>query len=140
MRLVLDTNVLVAGVRSREGASNPLLVAGFRKRFAWCCSVPLFYEYEAVLNRAEFLLATGIARVEIGTFLTDVAGTVSPVELHYLWRPQLRDPEDEMVLETAVNARAQTLVTHNVRDFGDAPGRFGIEVWTPGEALRRLPE
>ncbi|MGL4279035.1 MAG: putative toxin-antitoxin system toxin component, PIN family [Albidovulum sp.] len=138
MRLVLDTNVVVAGVRSRTGASNPILIAGFKGNFRWCCSVPLFYEYEDVLNRAEFLLETGITRDEIGVFLTDLAGTVTPVDLHFLWRPQLRDPGDEMVLETAVNARAEAIVTHNARDFGAAPDRFGIEVLTPAEALRRL--
>ena len=138
MRFVLDTNVLVAGVRSKTGASNPLLIAGFRGRFRWCCSVPLFYEYEDVLNRADLLLDAGITRAEIDVFLTDVAGTVAPCELHFLWRPQLRDPGDEMVLETAVNAQADAIVTHNPRDFQDAPGRFGIELWTPAEALRRI--
>lgn len=138
MRLVLDTNVVVAGVRSRTGASNPLLIAGFKRLYRWCCSVPLFYEYEDVLNRAEFLLETGIARDEIGVFLTDIAATITPVDLHFLWRPQLRDPGDEMVLETAVNARAAAIVTHNARDFGAAPGRFGIELLNPAEALRRL--
>lgn len=138
MKLVLDTNVVVAGVRSRSGASNPLLVAGFRGRFQWCCSVPLFYEYEDVLSRAEFLLEAGIARAKIAMFLTDLAGTVRPVEMHFLWRPQLRDPGDEMVLETAVNAGADAIVTHNLRDFGTAPARFGIRLLTPAEALRRL--
>ena len=138
MKLVIDTNVVVAGVRSRTGASNPLLVAGFRGRFRWCCSVPLFYEYEDVLSRAEMLLDAGITRDEIALFLTDIAAVVRPVDLHYLWRPQLRDPGDEMVLETAVNGRADALVTHNIKDFGAAPGRFGIDLLTPAEALRRL--
>lgn len=138
MRLVLDTNVVVAGVRSRTGASNPLMVAGFRGCFAWACSVPLFFEYEDVLNRAELLLAAGLTRAEVAAFLTDLAGLVEPVDLHFLWRPQLRDAGDEMVLETAVNARAEAIVTHNARDFGAAPGRFGILCLDPGEALRRL--
>jgi putative PIN family toxin of toxin-antitoxin system len=138
MRLVLDTNVLVAGVRSKVGASNPLLIAGFRAQYRWCCSVPLFYEYEDVLNRADLLLDARITRAEIALFLTDVAGIVRPVDLHFLWRPQLRDPGDEMVLETAVNARADAIVSHNQRDFQDAPGRFGIELWSPADALRRI--
>ena len=138
MKLVLDTNVVVAGVRSRTGASSPLMIAGFRRRYDWCCSVPLFYEYEDVLNRAELLLGAGITRAEIALFLTDVAGTVMPVDLHFMWRPQLRDPDDEMVLEAAVNAQADAIVTHNLRDFGTAPERFGIGLWTPAEALRRL--
>ena len=87
MKLVLDTNVLVAGLRSRSGASNPLLVAGFRGSFVWCCSVPLFYEYEAVLNRAEFLLDVGASRKQIAEFLEDVAATVVPVGIDFQWRP-----------------------------------------------------
>jgi putative PIN family toxin of toxin-antitoxin system len=138
MRLVLDTNVLVAGIRSRAGASNPLMVAGFRGRFEWLCSVPLFYEYEDVLMRGDFLLDAGVTRAEMARFLTDLAGTVRPVEMRFLWRPQLRDAGDEMVLETAVNGGATALVTHNARDFGAAPARFGIGLWTPADALGRI--
>jgi len=59
-------------------------------------------------------------------------------ETHFLWRPQLRDPGDEMVLETTVNGRADALVTFNVRDFGTAPARFGIELMIPREAIGRM--
>jgi predicted nucleic acid-binding protein len=62
-----------------------------------------------------------------------------PVETHFLWRPQLRDQADEMVLEAAVNGRADALVTFNIADFGAAPARFGIETLLPREALRRIP-
>jgi len=137
MKLVLDTNVLVAAVRSRTGASNPLLLAGFRRRFVWYCSVPLFYEYEDVLNRAELLLATGITRVQMTEFLEDIAATVVPVGIDFQWRPQLNDPGDEMVLEAATNCAA-AIVTHNTRDFGAAPARFGLPLLTPAEALRRI--
>jgi len=67
-----------------------------------------------------------------------VVALAEPVESHFLWRPSLRDPADEMVLETAVGGRASAIVTFNVRDFGVAPGRFGIEVLRPVEALRRI--
>ena len=137
MKLVIDTNVLVAGVRSRTGASNPLLVAGFRKRFVWCCSVPLFYEYEDVLNRAELLLDAGLSRETAAKFLMAVAQAITPVEVNYRWRPQLSDPDDEMVLEAAINCRAD-IVTHNARDFGAAPARFGLALLSPVEALRRI--
>lgn len=137
MRLVLDTNVIVAGVRSRTGASNPLLIAGFRRRFEWCCSVPLFYEYEDVLNRAEFLLDVGLTRQAVGAFLEDVAATVTPVGIDFQWRPQLSDADDEMVLEAAINCGG-VIVTHNARDFRDAPARFGLELLSPAEALRRI--
>ena len=138
MRFVLDTNILVAGVRSRTGASNALLIAGFRRRFQWCCSVPLFYEYEEVLNRAEFLLDTGLSRETVDKLIKTVALALTPVEVNFRWRPQLSDPDDEMVLEAAINARATAIVTHNMRDFGAVPARFGIELLAPSNALRRL--
>ncbi|GAB1362229.1 putative toxin-antitoxin system toxin component, PIN family [Rhodobacter sp.] len=137
MKLVLDTNILVAGVRSRTGASNPLLVAGFRRRFVWCCSVPLFYEYEEVLNRAEFLLDAGVTRQAMAAFLTDLAAIVVPVGIDFQWRPQLGDPDDDMVLEAAINCGG-AIVTHNMRDFGAIPARFGLALMTPAEALRRI--
>jgi len=137
MKLVLDTNVLVAGVRSRTGASNPLLLAGFRRRFVWCCSVPLFYEYEDVLNRAELLLDAGISRKAMGEFLEDIAATIAPVGVDFSWRPQLADPDDEMVLEAAI-ACGGAIVTYNARDFGDIPARFGLALLSPVEALRRI--
>lgn len=137
MKLVLDTNVVVSAVRSRTGASNPLLIAGFRRRFVWCCSVPLFYEYEDVLNRAELLLDAGVSRGQMGDFLTDIAATVTPVGIDFHWRPQLRDADDEMVLEAAINCGG-IIVTHNARDFGDAPARFGLQLLSPAEALRRI--
>lgn len=137
MKLVLDTNVLVAGLRSKAGASNPLLLAGFRRQFVWCCSVPLFYEYEDVLGRADLLLDAGLTRATAVKFLVAVSRAIAPVEVNYRWRPQLGDPDDEMVLEAAINCRAD-IVTHNVRDFGDAPARFGLSLLSPAEALRRV--
>ena len=138
MKLVLDTNVLVAGVRSRTGASNLVVIAGFEGRFDWMCSVPVFYEYEEVLGRAEFLLETGLDRTTISRFLDAVARIVVPVDIEFQWRPQLRDPKDEMVLEAAVNAGAGAIVTHNLRDFRQVPRRFGVDVQSPGETKRRL--
>ena len=86
MRIVLDTNVLVAALRSRTGASNPLVIAGLRRQFEWCCSVPLFYECEDVLNRAEFLLASGLTRQAANAFLDDIAAAIIPVGVAFQWR------------------------------------------------------
>ena len=137
LRSVLDTNVLVAARRSRGGASNALLRGVDARAFIMLASVPLILEYEAVLTRPEHLAA---ARLEEGLalqFLDYLAGLVEPVKLHYLWRPQLSDVADEMVLETAINGRANVIVTFNKRHFGPA-ARFGIDVVTPAETIRRL--
>ena len=139
MNLVLDTNILVAALRSRRGASNALLTAILESdKATWSCSVPLFLEYEDVLTRAEFVLETERSREEYGAFLADIASVVRPIELHFLWRPQLSDPKDEMVLETAVNASADATVTFNQRDFRPVQDRFEVQVWTPQQALERM--
>ena len=127
MRLILDTNVLVAAVRSRTGASNPLVIAGFQGRFRWCCSVPLFHECEDVLNRADFLLDAGIPQQDIGRLCDAIARTVEPVKGHVRRRPQLTDPADDMALEAAINGQA-CVVTHNRKDFAGAPARRDVEV------------
>jgi len=82
--------------------------------------------------------SAGLDLADVGRLLDGLVLLAERVEAHFRWRPQLRDPGDEMVLEAAVNGRAQALVTFNRRHYGDAPGRFGIEVMSPGEALRRV--
>ncbi len=138
LRVVIDTNILIAARRSRSGASNALLPAIDDGTLRMLVSVPLFLEYEAVLSRPEHLLAAGLTLPAINNVLDDLAGIAEPVRLHYLWRPQLGDIADEMVLETAINVRTDCIVTHNVRHFEPAAGRFGIDVILPAEALRRI--
>ena len=136
-RVVLDTNVLVAAARSRRGASFGLLQSLRHGRFTALVSVPLMLEYEAVLKRPEHLAIGGRDEAMVDAFLDAFSLCVEPVHLYYLWRPQLRDPVDEVVLETALNGRADALVTLNVKDFAAAE-RFRLPVWTPGTFLNRL--
>jgi predicted nucleic acid-binding protein len=75
---------------------------------------------------------------KVGVFVDAVIAMAQPVETHFLWRPQLRDPNDEMALEAAVNGQADILVTFNLRDFGRVPARFGVEALVPAEALSRI--
>lgn len=100
-------------------------------------SVPLFLEYEAVLKRPEQLAAGRRSAAMIDAFLDALTLRVEPVHLFYLWRPQLRDPADEMVLETALNGRAEALVTFNIDDF-TAARRFALPVLTPASFLQQL--
>lgn len=138
MRVVLDTSVLVAGLRSRLGASNRVLVEVAAGRCIPLVTTAVFLEYEAVLLRAEQRLATGMTPKDVDGFLAAFASAAEPVELNFLWRPQLRDPADELMLEAAVNGRADSLVTHNVGDFQSATVRFGIKTLTPGAFLKEL--
>jgi predicted nucleic acid-binding protein len=82
--------------------------------------------------------AAGLSEQEVATFLNAVVVLLEPVENHFLWRPYLPDPNDERVLEAAVNGRANAIVTFNARDYGNVPQTLGIDILTPAQALRRL--
>jgi len=138
VKVVLDTDVVVAGMRSPGGASAEILRKARQGRVTLLVSVPLAVEYEAVCSETEHRLAAGLSEREVEIFLDAIVAMAEPVKTHFLWRPQLRDPGDEMVLEAAVNGQADLLVTFNVRDFGTVPSRFGIEVMIPRDALERI--
>lgn len=137
-RAVLDTSVIVAGFRSRKGASNRLLLGVAKGKLQPLITTALFLEYEAVLLRPEHRLATGMGEAEVRGALAALASAAEPVEVHFRWRPQLTDPSDEMVLEAAVNGRATALVTHNVHDFHAAASKFGLRVLTPQNCLKEI--
>lgn len=98
-------------------------------------SVPLALEYEAKCHLAEHRLVSGLSTKEVDAFINTLIAIAEPVHIRFLWRPQVRDPNDDMVLETAVNGRADAIVTFNQRDLMDAPKRFGIRALLPREAL-----
>src|SRR5215471_6483968 len=135
MRLALDTDVLVAAVRSLRGASRAWLRAVLTGEATLLLSIPLALQYEAVLTRPEQLAAAGATVDEVTALLDILCAICRPVEISFLWRPTLRDADDEMVLKVAVNGRADRLLTFNERDFAGA-GRLGITVERPGPAWR----
>ena len=135
---MLDTDVMVAALRSSRGASRLLLLGALDGGFQLLLSVPLILEYEAVLSRPEHLAACGLSAAEIGRVLDDLAGIAQPVSLSFRWRPRLSDPDDDMVLETAVNGNADAIVTFNQRDFEAAVRDFGCAVILPGAALGQM--
>lgn len=138
MRVVLDTNIVVAAIRSPVGASAVLIRDSFRGNTRLLISVALALEYEEVCLRPGHRIASGTSEPAVRTLLEALIEIAEPVAIRYQWRPQLRDPSDEMVLEAAVNGRADAIVTFNQRDFGHSPARFGIEVTSPGDILRRI--
>lgn len=140
MRVVLDTDVLAAALRSDQGASRQLLLAALDRRFVMPVSVPLMLEYEAVLTRREHLAAAGTTAEDVDIVLDALAAVIEPVRLSFLWRPRLKDAADEMVLETAVNGMADRLVTFNLKHLGKAALEFGIRTMRPGKALREITE
>ena len=140
MRLVLDTDAMVAAIRSDAGASRWLLRAILerRRRPTLLVSVPLLIEYEAVMTRPDHLRAARLSAAEVGSIRDSVAAIAESVVLAYLWRPTLPDADDDMVLEAAVNGRADAIATFNLRDFEPLSKQFGIVALSPGEAMKRL--
>ena len=134
----MDTNVIVAAMRSPAGASAFLLTAVRRGQIAMLANVALALEYEAVCRRPAHVLASGLSPTDIEIFIAVVVAMAEPVDSHFIWRPRLRDPSDELVLEAAVNGGAAAIVTFDWRDFGSVPREFGVEVLTPAEAVRRI--
>ncbi len=137
-RFVFDTSVVVAALRTRSGAGNAALRLVASRRLVVLATPPLFLEYEEVLNRPEQRLAHGLSTEEVDQFLAELAALIEPVDVHFQWRPQVRDPNDEMVLEAAVNGRADGIVTYNVSDFTDGADRFDIKVLRPTDLLKRF--
>ena len=135
----MDTNVIVAALRSTSGASNALLRHVDAGRVELLCSTALFLEYEAVLGRAEIRERTGHTLADVNAVMSALAAVAEPVDVHFRTRPILRDAGDEMVLEVAANGGANAIVTHNVKDFEPARS-LGIEVATPGEIVGRLKQ
>jgi len=136
-QLVLDTNVLVAGLRSRLGASFQLLrrVGSSKAEFQINLSVPLVLEHEMALRRDPEIDDSIVDPV-----LAYLCRVGNAREIYFLWRPFLRDPGDEMVLEVAVGAEADAIVTHNVRDYAGVEDGFDIQILTPREFLISLKE
>lgn len=125
-------------MRSDQGASRQLLLAALDRRIVVLASVPLMLEYEAVLTRAEQLDKIGLTVTEMNDVLDALASVVEPVPLRFLWRPRLKDPADEMVLETAVNGNADLLATFNMRHLAEAAMEFGIRASRPGAVWRAI--
>ncbi len=134
----MDTDSVVAAFRSPTGASAMILRLARMRRLVLTATVPLCIEYEAVCTRAEHLLAAGLDLSQAAMFLDAVVSMVEPASVWFLWRPQLRDSGDELVLEAAVNSRADAIATFNRRDFRKAADRFGIQILLPSEVLGRL--
>ena len=135
--VVLDTNVLIAGLRSRRGASFALFGLLAEGAFEISVSVPLALEYEAVARRHAREL--GLTHGDVDIVVDFVCRQAHHRTIFYLWRPFLRDPSDDMVLEVAVEAQCECIVTFNTRDFAGVE-QFGLRTLTPGEFLALLQE
>jgi len=136
VRVVFDTNILVAAARSRQGASFALVSSIPAPEFQLCLSVGLYFEWQAVLTRDENLPPERTSDDALG-FLRYLASQAHLQEIHFLWRPFLPDSDDDMILELAFAAGCRYIVTHNVKDFQGSE-ELGVTAISPREFLRLI--
>jgi len=135
--IVIDTNVVIAALRSKRGASSKLLSMIGTKKFEIHDSVPLILEYEDVLQRQRGEL--GLSAEDTSALIDSLCVLAHHHNIYFLWRPLLPDANDELVLELAVSAGCNYVVTHNLADFKGIE-KFGIRAVTPGEFLKIIKE
>ncbi len=135
--IVLDTNVLVAALRSKRGASNKLLSLVGTQKFEIHVSVALILEYEDVLQRQRTEL--GLSQDDVSDFIDALCSLAHHHKIYFVWRPTLPDVNDELILELAVSAGCEYIVTHNISDFKGIE-KFGIKAKTPREFLQIIHE
>jgi len=134
-KIVIDTNVILSALRSSKGASFKLLSIIDKDLFEFSLSVPLFIEYEAVAKRNPELF--GLTESVIDNILDYLAETGNKREIYFLWRPYLKDPRDDLVLEVAVESESDFIITYNKKDFRNV-NKFGLKSLTPQEFLKLI--
>ncbi len=132
MNVVLDTNVLITALKSRRGSSYKLLISLADDLYIPNISVPLFLEYESVAKREGML--EGLSSEDIDAVLDYLLSKSNIRKIFYLWRPFLKDPKDDLVLEVAVESQSEYIITFNKKDFRGVD-KFGIKPLTPKEFL-----
>lgn len=135
--IVLDTNVIIAALRSKKGASNKLLSLVGTHKFEIHDSVALILEYEDVIQRHRAEL--GLSQDDVADFIDSLCSMAHHHKIYFLWRPTLSDVDDELLLELAVTAGCEYIVTHNISDFKNI-GNFGVQAITPKEFLQIIRE
>jgi len=135
--IVIDTNVIIAALRSKQGASNKLLSLVGTSKFEIHDSVALILEYEDVIQRQRTEL--GLSEDEVSIFIDSLCSMAHHHKIYFLWRPSLPDVNDELVLELAVSANCEYILTHNIKDFKGTE-KFGIKAITPKEFLQVISE
>ena len=136
-KVVMDTNVLVSALRSSRGASFKLLSLIDAGKFSLCISVPLVLEYEAAIKKQA--RATGLTVADLDAVIDYICHVAEHYKVYYLWRPFLRDPKDDMVLELAVSSGADAVVTYNKADFKGIE-QFGVKIVSPKDFLKQIGE
>jgi predicted nucleic acid-binding protein len=136
--MILDTDVIIAAIRSSSGASAEIVRRVLRGEMHIELTVAIALEYEAVATRDAHLAAGEISAAEARNLIDALVALASPVGIHFRWRPQLRDADDEMIFEAAINAQDHTIVTFNTKDFEMAADKFDVKLLKPSQLLENM--
>jgi len=136
-QIVIDTNVIIAALRSKKGASFKLLSLVGTNKFEIHDSVALVLEYEDVIQRHR--AEAGLSQDDVAIFIDSLCSISWHTKIYFLWRPSLPDANDELILELAVSAKCEYIVTHNIKDFKGTE-KFGVKAVTPREFLQIIGE
>lgn len=136
MRVVIDTNVLVAAMRSKTGASRRLITLLTSDTFEPAMSVALYLEYLDVMTREENI-PPGVTDKEMVQFVREILSYSHKQGIYFKWRPTLKDADDDFVLELAIASQSEYIITFNEKDFRNIE-LFGIEAILPSSFLKRL--
>jgi putative PIN family toxin of toxin-antitoxin system len=137
-QLIIDTNVLISGLRSNQGASYQLLTRLKDDRWQTNISVPLILEYETLLYREATVLQ--ISSSTIDRILNDICAISNHHEIFYIWRPAVKDPNDDFLVDLAVKAQADYIITYNQKDLLSSATQFGFSIITPKDFLQLIGE
>jgi putative PIN family toxin of toxin-antitoxin system len=140
MKIVVDTNIILSALLSNKGASHMLITWLFKSSKKYnVISNTLVTEFEDVLTRDKNIKQfNNLTKEDILGFIDDICLISHHQNIHFLWRPFLKDSNDDMVLEVAVNANAKAIITFNPKDFKGVKEQFGIDIMTPQEYLKKI--
>lgn len=136
-KIVIDTNVFISALKSKKGASFKLLFAASREKFEQNVSPSLVFEYESVAKRNSSEIT--LNESEIDTILDMICQRSNKCQIYFLWRPYLKDPRDDFILELAVESQSDFIITYNKNDFKGID-KFGVKTLTPKEFLKIIGE
>lgn len=134
-RIVIDTNVFISALKSKKGASYKLLFETSREKYEQYISPALIFEYESVAKRENL----EINFEQIDDIIDMICFRSKKCEIYFLWRPFLKDPKDDFILELAIESKSKFIITYNIKDF-EGVSQFGIRVKNPKEYLQIIGE
>jgi len=136
-KVVIDTSVIISALIGKRGANREVIRQCLTGKYLPLISNPLFQEYEDVSSRKRVKAICPLSVMEVRDLLNAFYSVCSWVPIYYLWRPNLKDEDDNFLIELALAGNSQTIVTNNVKDLEAAELRFeDLRILTPQQILR----